>query len=221
MGLFHYYKGVRIPVHSSKLRSHGRLIMIDDSGEIGSASLFCVLTAAVTDNAKRIEKITKVFPKSNIENKHYKSLDETKVKVLTEVSMCDIDIYAVSYRKSKLDLGTARKKQIHNFGQMLELIEIVLRKDDGLTYDIVIDNTTLMDGYEDGFVKLCYQFAGLCGKTIENIEMRDSCGTKVLQVHDYIASTIGAHIENEKDKRNDCHKRFEIIKPKIKEIIKR
>jgi len=221
MSLFHYYKGVRIPIHSSKLRSHGRLIMIDDSGEIGSASLFCVLTAAVTDNAKKVEKITKVFPKGNIENKHYKSLDETKVKVLTEVGMCDIDIYAVSYKKSKLDLDTARKKQVHNLGQILELIELVLRSDGGLVYDIVIDNTTLMDGYEDGFVKLCYQFARLCGKTIENIEMRDSSGTRVLQIHDYIASTIGAHIENAKDAENECHERFRIIGSKIKEIVER
>jgi len=195
--------------------------MIDDSGEIGSASLFCVLTAAVTDNARRVEKITKVFPKGNTENKHYKSSDETKVKVLTEAGACDIDIYAISYKKSKLDLETARKKQVHNLGQTLELIELVLRSDGGLTYDIVIDNTTLMDGYEDGFVKLCHQFARLCGKTIENIEMRDSCGTRVLQIHDYIAGTVGAHIENEKDIGNDCHGRFEIIRPKIKEIVRR
>ena len=162
-----------------------------------------------------------MFPFNRRDNKHYNALDETGVEVLTELGNCNIGIYAVSYKKSKLDLGTAKKKQIHNFGQILELIDLVLRNDDGSTYDIMIDNMTLMNGYENVFVKMCYQFAGLCGKTIENIEMRDSCGTKVLQVHNYIAGTIGAHIENEKDKRNDCHKRFEMIRPKIKEIIKR
>jgi len=108
--------------------------MIDDSCEIGSTSLFCVLTAAVTDNARKIEKITKVFPPNNVENKHYKSLDETKVKVLTEVKKCDIGIYAVSYRKSRLDLTTPKKKHIHNLGQTLELIEEVFINDDALTY---------------------------------------------------------------------------------------
>jgi hypothetical protein len=195
--------------------------MIDEGGDLGSDSIFYVLAASVTDNTRKIEKITKVFPLGNKENKHYKSLDETKVKVLTEIGECDISIYAVSYKKSKLDLGTAMKKHLHNFGQMLELIELILKNDDGRAYDLIVDNTSLMDGYEDLFVKTCGQIAGLCGKTIENIEMRDSSGTKVLQVHDYIASTIGAHIENEKDKKNDCHERFEIIRPKIREIVKR
>jgi hypothetical protein len=143
--------------------------MIDDSGEIGSSSLFCVLAAAVTDNAKRIEKITRVFPLNRTENKHYKSLDETKIRVLAEVEKCDIDIYAVSYRKSKLDLTTAKKKHIHNLGQMLELIELVLRNDDCPTYDVVIDNTTLIDGYEDEFVRRCCELAGVHHKMIENI----------------------------------------------------
>jgi hypothetical protein len=221
MSLFHYYKGVRIPLHSSKLRSHGRLIIIDESGEIGSISSFCVLAASVTDNIKRIEKITKVFPPSNIENKHYKSLDETKVKVLTEVKNCDMSIYAISYKKSKLDLSTPKKKHIHNLGQLLELIELVLLKDDASVYDIVIDNTTLIDGYEGEFVRKCYDIAGRCRKSIENIEMRDSSCTKVLQIHDYVAGTIGAHIESVKDAENECHERFRIIGPKIKEIINR
>ena len=195
--------------------------MIDDSGEIGSASLFCVLAASVTDNTKRIEKITKVFPPSNIENKHYKSLDSTKMNVLTEVGKCDVSIYAVSYRKSRLDLETPKKKKIHNLGQMIELIELVLANDDGIIYDLVIDNTPLMDGFEDEFVEKCYKVAAHHGKTIEHIEMRDSSGTKALQIHDYIAGTIGAHMENRKDIENVCHGRFEIIRPKIVDIIER
>jgi len=78
-----------------------------------------------------------------------------------------------------------------------------------------------MDGYEDQFVKECYELAGMYNKDIENIEMRDSCGTKVLQIHDYITGTLGAHIENEKDVENPCHKRFTIIRSKVKEIVKR
>ena len=208
-------------MHSSKLRSHGRLIMIDESGEIGSSSLYCVLVATVTDNAKKIEKITKVFPPNRRENKHYNSLDETKVRVLTELGECDIGIYAASYKKSKLDLRTAKKKQIHNFGQIVELIDLVLRNDNGSTYDIMIDNMTLMDGYEDVFVKVCHHFADLCGKTIENIEVRDSSGTKVLQVHDYITGTVGAHIEHKNDAENACHERFAILAPKVRNLMER
>jgi len=221
MGLFHYYKGIRIPVHSSKLRSHGRLIIIDEGGDLGTDSSFYVLAATVTDNMKRIEKIVKVFPPSNKENKHYKSLDETKIKVLSEVSNCDVDIYASSYRKSKLDLETSKSKKEHNLGHTLELIELILKKDNGYAYDIIIDNTSLMDDYENIFVKMCHQIAGLCGKTIENIEMRDSSGTKVLQIHDYIIGTIGAHIEHEKDPENKCHERFAIISSKVKEIVRK
>jgi hypothetical protein len=51
--------------------------------------------------------------------------------------------------------------------------------------------------------------------------MRDSAGTKVLQVHDYITGTLGAHIENEKDIENSCHERFNIIESKIREVVKR
>ena len=221
MSLFHYYRGVRVPSHSKELRSHGRLIMIDDSGDLGTDSSFYVLIAAVTDNRKNIEKITRVFPPTRRENKHYYSLDETKVKVLTELEMCDIDIYAVSYNKSKLDLSTPKKKKEHNLSHLLELIELVLRSDTGRVYDMIIDNTSMMDGYEDLFVKMCYQVAGLCGKIIENIEMKDSSGTKVLQIHDYAAGTIGGHTEHMKDVENAYHERFAIITSKIREIVEK
>jgi hypothetical protein len=188
---------------------------------VGVDSSFYVLAASATDHMRRMEKIAKVFPPSNIENKHYKSLDETKVKVLTEVEMCDVDIYAISYKKSKLDLETPKKKKEHNLGHLLDLIELVLKNDGGHAYNLIIDNTSLIDGYEDIFVKMCCKISGLCGKTIGHIEMKDSSGTKVLQIHDYVASTIGAHIENAKDTENECHIRFKMIESKIKEIIER
>ena len=221
MSLFRYYEGVRIPLHSGKLRSCGRLIVIDDSGEIGSSSIFCVLAASVTSNAKKMEKVTKVFPPNNRENKHYNSLDETKVKVLNRVAECDINIFAVSYDKSKLDIRTPKRKKLHNLRQTLELLELVLSNDAGPAYDIIIDNTPLIDGYEDEFVRRCHEIAAENKKWIENIEMRDSGGTKVLQVHDYIASTIGAHIERERHAEDPCHDRFRIIEQRIRKIIKK
>ena len=140
-----------------------------------------------------------MFPKGRRENKHYNSLDETKVKVLTELNSCDIDVYAVSYKKSKLDCDTPKKKSIHIIGQISELVELVLKSDSNTIYDLTIDNTPLIDGYEDILAKLCYKTAESYGKTIENLHIMSSSGTKVLQIHDYITGTIGAHVENEKD----------------------
>ena len=221
MSLFHYYNGERISPHSNRLRPNNRLIVIDEGGDLGTDSLFYIMVSAVIDNSKMFEKITKVFPSGNKENKHYKSLDETKIKILTEVRDCNAGVYVVSYRKSKLKIETSKRKKEHNLGHMLELIELVLKSDDGRIYDIIIDNTSLMNGHEDIFVRMCNQIAGLCGKTIENIEMRDSSGTKVLQIHDYITGTVAGHIENENDAGNDYHERFRIIESKIREIIRK
>jgi len=221
MGLAQYSNGKRILPPSGKLHSHQRLIMIDESGEIGSTSLFCVFVASITDHVKKVEKIIKVFPKGRRKNKHYNSLDRTKVDVLTELSSCDIDIYGISYKKSKLDCDTPKKKSIHVICQMTELIELVLKNDNGTTYNLVIDNTPLIDGYEDMFAKFCYKIAESCGKTIDELHIMSSSGTNVLKIHDYVAGTIGAHIENAKDAENECHERFGIVKSKIKEIIER
>ena len=221
MSLFRYYRGERIPLHSGKPRFYGRLIIIDESGEIGSSSQYCVLVASVTDNAKGVERVTKMFPPARRENKHYSSLDETKVKVLKGVVGCSVDIYAVSYKKSKLDLRTPKRKKEHNLGHTLELIELVLMNDEGSTYDLIVDNTTLMRNYEDEFVRRCYDLAVNYGKWFDIIEMGDSSGIKVLQIHDYIASTVGAHIEHQNDIENACHDRFRIIEPIIKQFAKR
>ena len=221
MSLFRYYRGERIPLHSSKLRFYGRLIVIDDSGEIGSPSQFCVLAASVTNNAKSVERVTKVFPPNNTENKHYNSLDETKVKVLNRVRECGVDIYAVSYEKSKLDVGTPKKKKEHNLRQSLELVELVLTNDNGSAYDLIVDNTTLMKGYEDEFVKKCCEIAARHNKRFENIEMRSSSGVKVLQIQDYVSSTLGAHMEHKDDVGNPCHGRFAIIERNVRRFIKK
>jgi hypothetical protein len=195
--------------------------MIDESGEIGSTSLFCVFVASVTDHVKKVEKIVKVFPKGRRENKHYNSLDKTKIEVLMELCSCDVDVYCVSYRKSKLDCDTPKKKSIHIIGQISELVELVLKKDKDTIFDLAIDNTPLIDGYEDILAKLCYKIAESCGKTIEDLHIMSSSGTNVLKIHDYVTGTIGAHIEHKKDIEHDCHDRFGIIESKIKEIIER
>jgi len=195
--------------------------VIDDSGEIGSVSTFCTLAASVTGDVKKFKTITRAFPPSNRENKHYNALDETKVKVLTWANECDIDIYAVSYKKSKLNVGTPERKKLHNLRQTLELVELVLSEDGGFVYDLMIDNTDLINGYEDELVRRGYEIARMYGKVIENIEMKDSSGTKELQVQDYITSTVGAHIEYEKHTEDPCHDRFRIIEYHIKKIIRK
>ena len=162
-----------------------------------------------------------MFPKGRKKNKHYNSLDETKVDVLTELNLCDIEVYAVSYKKSKLDCETPKKKSIHIIGQISELLELVLRKDNGTIYDLAIDNTPLMDGYEDTLAESCYEIAESCGKAIEDMQIMSSSGTNALKIHDHIAGTTGAHIENAKDAANACHDRFEIIRSKIREIVER
>jgi hypothetical protein len=137
------------------------------------------------------------------------------------VEECDADIYAVSYEKSKLDLETPKNKKEHNLIHTLELITLILMNDDGMTYDIILDSTSLMNGYEDIFVKMCNNLAESHGKRVENIEMRDSRGTKILQVQDYISGAVWAHIEYENDIEDHCHHRFGIIERKIKRIIKK
>ncbi|MCL2143337.1 MAG: DUF3800 domain-containing protein [Methanomassiliicoccaceae archaeon] len=222
MSLFHYRRGVFIPYRSNDWkRRYERLIVIDDSGEIGSESAFCVLTAAVTDDVKRFEGITLAFPKAKSETKHYTSENHEISKVLTWAEECDVDVYAVSYKKSKLDLGTPKKKKDHNLRQTLELVELVLMNDDCKVFDLTIDNTSLMDGYEKKLTDACIEIAGRYGKRIESIEMRDSRGTKILQVQDYIAGAVWAHIEYKEDTENDCHCRFGIIEHKIKQIIRK
>ena len=170
---------------------------------------------------KRFERITHAFPKTKSEAKHYTSEDHEISKVLTWAEECDIDIYAVSYEKSKLDLGTPKKKKDHNLRQTLELVKLVLMNDDRTVFDLTIDNTSLMNGYERELVDACIEIARHCGKRMENIEMRDSKGTKILQVQDYIAGAVWARIEYKEDAKNDCHRRFRIIEQKIKETIKK
>lgn len=220
--LFHYCKGKFIPYKPNDWkRVYERLIVIDDSGEIGSESAFCVLTATVTSDVKRFERITRAFPKNKDEPKHYNSEHHEIMKVLAWVGECNIEIYTVSYEKSKLDLETPKKKKDHNFRQTLELIELVLANDGGTVYDLMLDNTSLIDGYKENLVDACLETARRCGKTIENIEMRDSRGTDILQVQDFIAGASGAHIESENDVKDPCHYRFDIIRPKVKKIVKK
>ena len=89
MSLFHYYRGKRIPYRPHDWsRKYERLIVIDDSGEIGSGSEFCVLTATVTDDVKRFERITRIFHRSKNEYKHYTSKDHEISKVLTWAGEC-------------------------------------------------------------------------------------------------------------------------------------
>jgi len=220
--MFHYCKGRFIPFKANDWkRKYERLIVIDDSGEIGSGSAFCVLTATVTNDVKRFERITRAFPRYREEPKHYNSEHHEIVKVLAWAEECDIDIYAVSYEKSKLDLETPKKKKDHNFRQTLELIELILAEDRGVAYDLMIDNTSLMEGYKEKLVDACLEIAGRCGKVIENIEMRDSGGTKILLVQDFIAGAVGAHIESAVDTEDPCHHRFGIIEPRVKNIIRK
>ena len=111
MGLFHYRRGEFIPYGPNDWkRKYERLIVIDDSGDLGSDSEFYVLAAAVTDDVKKFERITRAFPRSEKENKHHSSDGHVIAKVLTRARECDVDVYAVSYEKSKLDLGTPKKK---------------------------------------------------------------------------------------------------------------
>jgi len=220
--MFHYCKGRFIPYRTNdRKRVYERLIVIDDSGEIGSDSAFCVLTASVTSDVKRFERVTYAFPKNNNEHKHHSSDHRVISKILTRAEECDIDIYAVSYKKSKLDLETPDKKKGHIFRQILELVKLVLENDAGSVFDLMMDNTSLMDGYEVRLVAGCNEIATRCGKRIENIEMRNSRSTKILQVQDFIAGAVWAHAEYENKPEDSCHHRFEIIEPKVRGIIRR
>ena len=220
--LFHYCKGKFIPYrpHDWK-RRYERLIVIEDSGDVGSDSEFYVLAATVTDDVKRFENTTHAFPRSRRENKHNNLDDVAIAKVLTRAKECNIDIYAVSYEKSKLNLETPKNKKEHNFRHTLELVELVLKNDNGTIYDLMMDNTSLMDDYKEWFVYACIEIAGSYGNIIENIEMRDSSGTKILQVQDFITGAIWAHIEYEDDAGESCHDRFGIIEHKVREIDRR
>jgi hypothetical protein len=220
--MFHYQKGKFIPYRSNdwKRRFH-RLIVIEDSGDVGSDSEFYVLAATVTDDMKRFENTTHAFPRSRRENKHNNLDDADIAKVLTRAEDCIIDIYAISYGKSGLNLESPKNKKEHNIKHTLELVELVIKEDNGAVYDVMMDNTSLMDGYKERFVEACLEIAGYYGKRIENIEMRDSSGTKILQVQDFITGAIWAHIEYEKDAENSCHDRFGIIGHKVKEIVRK
>jgi len=217
--LFHYCKGNFIPYRPNDWkRVYERLIVIDDGGEIGSRSAFCVLTASVTNDVKKFENVIHAFPKNKSEHKHHSSDHHVISRVLRQTEECDIDIYAVSYEKSKLDLDTPDKKKEHLFRQILGLVKLVLENDDGIVFDLMMDNTTLMDGYEVRLVEGCNEIAESCGKKIENIEMRNSRSTKILQIQDFITGAVWAHIEYENDPQNQCHDRFAIIRTKVKGV---
>ncbi|MCL2148991.1 MAG: hypothetical protein FWH47_06620 [Methanomassiliicoccaceae archaeon] len=114
-----------------------------------------------------------------------------------------------------------KKKKEHNLLQTLEVVELVLANDKGTSYDLILDNTDLMNGYEEELVKGCYEIAARYGKRLGNIEMRESSGVKALQVHDYVASTLGACMENKDDDGSECHERFAIVEPAVKRFIKK
>jgi len=190
-------------------RSEICIALFDERGDFGlkegSSKTFVIAVSVIRrpDDfiaiATRYPKNTRRFKRTKkVEDslKFRTSVDSIRIAVVEDVSNSVVDVYAVTYTKSK-DKDVDKKRAIYYRGLFKEIVDELMRAMNVACFMVIIDSTNEL-GKEVG-CKIVRDCAKEHGKRIIECKQVRSKDELLLQTHDFVVGGLGSFEEDGED----------------------
>ena len=172
------------------------LVSIDESGSLGRDSRFFVMAAIVTMRSRLLSSVVKKIPKKSEESKFYNCTDDQIMKILKELSNCNVSIVFVV-----VDKHDYKGRYYGIYGN--KLYETVLRELLAEAFAIVgkSDVNVLLD--RSSFISLitvrnvAEDVAEPEGSNIMRCDKVTSHQSSCVQIADFVAGAIRSYVNGD------------------------
>ncbi|MDN5357523.1 MAG: hypothetical protein PWR17_692 [Candidatus Methanomethylophilaceae archaeon] len=170
------------------------LILIDESGDLGSAgSRYFTISAVITSMSRNLRSVSKLIPDTMPEHKFYNADDEERISVVREFSQSDSVVVSAVIEKNCPQSGHCTYGNDLYRTMLRNLLELAMPHSRTRDVNIIVDGSRYIK--DKDLRSMCETIASDNGFNLKKCYKGISQNEPCLKVVDFIASSIGAEYE--------------------------
>jgi hypothetical protein len=175
------------------------LIVIDESGDLGSAgSTYFTICSIVSPSSRVLLPAARLLPKGNLEKKFYTSSEQEIIPILNLLSTLPIDITFVSTEKNHPADGVFIYGNELYHRSLRDLLDQSLKQMASKDVHIIVDGNRYIKQIE--LRSMCEELCRKYGKNLKKCYKGISQNEPCLRIVDYVAGSIRFSFEQDNDK---------------------